>query len=390
MKVLVCHNFYQLPGGEDNVFAAETALLESRGHQVIRYERHNSAISAMDKTDLLKRTIWNRQTVADLRQLIETERPDVMHCHNIFPLISPSAYDVARDMNVPVVQTLHNYRLVCPKATLLREGRICEDCLGKLLAWPAVVHACYRDSRSASAAVTGMLAYHWQRGTWKKAVDRYVAPSQFLKQKLVEGGFPEDAISVKPHFVAHDPGTGAGSGNYALYVGRLSPEKGVQCLLDAWALLPDQLELKFLGDGPLADTVAAAASANARIEWLGHQPAATVHTMMKEAKFLIVPSIWYEPFGLCVIEAFANGTPVIASRIGAMPELIEHGKTGFLFDPADAAALARLAKAAFQQPDDLAQMRIAARARYEDHCCADANYHMLLDTYRRAIPVRNR
>ncbi|MDH3644555.1 MAG: glycosyltransferase, partial [Gammaproteobacteria bacterium] len=263
----------------------------------------------MDKTDLLKRTIWNRQTVADLRQLIETERPDVMHCHNIFPLISPSAYDVARDMNVPVVQTLHNYRLVCPKATLLREGRICEDCLGKLLAWPAVVHACYRDSRSASAAVTGMLAYHWQRGTWKKAVDRYVAPSQFLKQKLVEGGFPEDAISVKPHFVAHDPGTGAGSGNYALYVGRLSPEKGVQCLLDAWALLPDQLELKFLGDGPLADTVAAAASANARIEWLGHQPAATVHTMMKEAKFLIVPSIWYEPFGLCVIESFANGTP---------------------------------------------------------------------------------
>lgn len=390
MKVLVCHNFYQRPGGEDNVFAAEIALLESHGNQVIRYERHNSDISAMDKTDLLKRTIWNRETVADLTQLIETERPDVMHCHNTFPLISPSTYAVARDMNVPVVQTLHNYRLVCPKAALLREGRICEDCLGKQLAWPAVVHACYRDSRSASAAVTGMLAYHWHRGTWTKAVDRYVAPSQFLKRKFVEGGFPEDTISVKPHFVGHDPGTGTGSGNYALFVGRLSPEKGIQCLLDAWTLLPDQLELKILGDGPLADTVAAAASADARIDWLGHQPATTVHTVMKEAKFLIVPSIWYEPFGLCVVEAFANGTPVIASRIGAMPEIIEHGKTGFLFDPADAAALARLTTAAFQQPEDLAQMRIAARARYDDICCADANYDMLLDIYRRAIGVRNR
>lgn len=390
MKILLCHNFYQRPGGEDKVFADEGTLLESRGHRVIRYQRHNDEVKSMSNIELLKKTIWNTQTTADVTELIRAERPDVMHCSNTFPLISPSAYYAAKSLNVAVVQTLHNYRLICPKALFFRDGQVCEKCLGKQIAWPAAFHGCYRESRAASAAVMAMLACHWKKGTWTNAVDRYIALTEFSRRKFIEGGLPAHKISVKPNFVRHDPGPGQGSGKYAIFVGRLSAEKGVLSLLNAWRLLSADLELKILGDGPLAERVAAAAATDRRISWLGHKPEDAVYSLIGEAKFLIMPSVWYETFGLSMIEAFAKGTPVIASRMGAMTEIVRQNETGFLYEPGQGEELARVVQQAIDKPEVLRQMRKAARAEYESRYSPNPNYEQLIDVYELAIRASGR
>jgi glycosyltransferase involved in cell wall biosynthesis len=389
VKILLCHNFYQNPGGEDTVFANEGALLESRGHQVIRYQRSNDDIKTMGKLEAFGKTIWNSDTTTDISRLIRSERPDLLHCHNTFPLISPSAYHVAKSMNVAVVQTLHNYRMICPNAQLLRAGSICEQCVGRKLAWPAVAHGCYRNSRMASSAVVAMLAYHRQKASWAQFVDRYIALTQFSRDKFIEGGLPADKIAVKPNFVASAEKPGRGTAGHALFVGRLSPEKGVQTLLDAWKLLPNALPLKIVGDGPMAKTVRAAADRDDRITWLGSQPGSQVQGLMGEARALIMPSIWYEPFGLTMIEAFAMGTPVIASRLGAMSEMVDAGKTGLFFEPGDAGALAKTVQQAIEQPDLLASFRIAARLQYERYYSADENYRQLSGIYEDAIQSSN-
>ncbi|MDG2014535.1 MAG: glycosyltransferase family 4 protein, partial [Pirellulaceae bacterium] len=285
MKILLCHNFYQQPGGEDKVFADEGALLELHGHQVVRYERHNDDVGSMGRMELLKKTIWNDRTWQEIGTILERERPEVMHCTNTFPLISPSVYYRAKSLGVSVVQSLHNYRIVCPKAQLMRQGQVCEKCLGKRIAWPALTHRCYRDSLPATAVIVSMLAHHWKKGTWLNAVDQYIALTEFAKQKLVEGGLPKDKIRVKPNFIKSDPGVGQGKGDYAIFVGRLSPEKGITTLLTAWRKLKSNLKLKILGDGPLAQQVATAALEDPRIEWLGHQTMDQVNELIGEARF---------------------------------------------------------------------------------------------------------
>ncbi len=385
MKILLCHNYYQRPGGEDIVFADESSLLKAQGHEVIEFTRHNHEIETLGKVEALKKALWNSETEAALSALIESTRPDVMHCSNTFPLISPSAYAAAKRQNVAVVQTLHNYRLLCPKAQFLRNDLVCEKCLGKQVAWPALIHSCYRDSRAATAAVVAMLAFHWKRGTWATGVDRFIALTEFSKHKFIQGGLPAEKISVKPNFVRTDPGAGSGSGNYAVFVGRLSPEKGIQSLLQAWQHLNHDLGLKILGDGPLAQAVADAAARDRRISWLGHQAPEDVFKLIGDAKFLIMPSVWYEAFGLTMIEAYAKGTPVIASRMGAMTELVQPNKTGFLYEPGKACALAETVSAALDQPECLKSMRTAARKAYERLYSASANYKQLLTLYETAI-----
>ncbi|NNF78716.1 MAG: glycosyltransferase, partial [Rhizobiales bacterium] len=243
----------------------------------------------------------------------------------------------------------------------------------------------YRDNRAATAAVVAMLAYHWKIGTWQNNVDRYIALTEFSKQKFIEGGLPAEKISVKPNFVRTDPGPGSGSGNYAIFVGRLSAEKGIQSLLDAWQILPGGLELKILGDGPLADQVAAAAAGDRRIEWLGRKSTDEVFAALGDAKFLIMPSVWYETFGLTMIEAYAKGTPVIASRLGAMTELVTQNETGFLYEPGQAPELVKTIQQAIDQPDVLRRMRGAARSAYERNYSAAANYGQLIKLYERVI-----
>jgi len=384
MRILLCHNYYQQPGGEDQSFAAEVALLESRGHAVMRYTVHNDVIKRMRLLNVGMRTLWSRQTYRDLRELIRNVRPDVMHCTNIFPLISPSAYYAARDEDVPVVQSLRNYRLLCPRALLMREGRICEDCLHRRLAWPGIRHGCYRNSRLATAVTAGMTTVHRFFGTWTRLVDLYFTLTEAARQKFIEGGFPPDKIVVKPNFLDPDPGTGNGDGGYAVFVGRLSAEKGITTLLDCWSELKVPLPLRIIGDGPLAPQVQQAAATNDAITWLRHQPQETVLSQIGGASLLVMPSLSYETFGRAIIEAFAKGTPVVASRLGAMAELVEDGRTGLHFEAGNAADLAGKIEQLLAEPVRLAEMRHAARREYETKYTAEPNYQRLMHIYDQA------
>jgi len=286
---------------------------------------------------------------------------------------------------VPVVQTLHNYRLLCPVALFFRDGRVCEDCMGKAVPWPGVVHRCYRGSRAASGVIAAMLTTHRALGTWTKMVDVYVALTEFAQDKFIEGGLPAEKIVVKPNFVAEDPGPGGGSDGYALFVGRLSPEKGIETMLAAWDRLRTGVPLKIVGDGPLRDRVIRAASRQPNVEWLGYKTVAEVHALMKRAGVLVFPSEWYETFGRVAVEAFAAGTPVIAANIGAVGELVEHGRTGLHFRPGDPEDLATRVGWALSHPAELGRMREEARAEYEAKYTAERNYRALMEIYEFAL-----
>ena len=386
VKVLVVHNRYQQRGGEDVVFEEEADLLEANGHEVIRYVEDNDRVGNISQMALARKTLFNSSTYRELRTLLRRERPGVVHFHNTLPLVSPSGYYAAAAEKVPVIQTLHNYRLICPNGLFFRDGGPCEDCLGKTFPWPGVVHKCYRESRAATGLVATMTSAHKTFGTWTNKVDLYVALTEFARRKFVEGGLPPEKIAVKPNFVSRDPGVGDGAGGYALFVGRLSEEKGIKTLLAAWDMpaLCD-LPLKILGDGPLADLVRRAAKTNRAVEWLGNVSSEEVSSLMRQAAMLVQPSGAYETFGRVATESFAAGTPVISARLGAVAEIVGHGHTGRHFRPGDAADLARQVRHLTTHPSELARMRRNARSEFEDKYTAGRNYRMLTDIYASAI-----
>ena len=381
MRVLIAHNSYRHIGGEDVVVAAEHALLERNGHVVEMFTASNHAVTGLASriTTALRAPYATEPRDALARRLADT-RPDVVHVHNFFPLLTPSIYDACRGAGVPVVQTLHNYRLVCPVATLLRNGRICELCVTGS-AYQSVLHGCYRGSRPGTLAVARMIEYHRRRDTWRTMVDRYIAPSEFARRKFIEGGLPTGKIAVKPNFV-RDPGmldTVARHG--ALYVGRLSVEKGIHTLIAASKEFAGPLRIA--GAGPLEDTVRSAA--HSRIEPLGWLDEASVSREMLRAGYLVVPSWTYESFGLVIAEAYAHGLPVIASRLGSLAEIVEDGVTGLHFTPGDPADLAAKARWAADNPDAMAKMGEAARRRYEERYTPGANLALLIAIYEEAI-----
>jgi glycosyltransferase involved in cell wall biosynthesis len=385
MRILAVHNYYQQPGGEEQIFDTETNLLESCGHEMLRYTLDNDQIVGMKPLALAKNTMWNSSVYQDLRSLIRREKPQVAHFHNTFPLISPAAYYAARDEGVAVVQTLHNYRLLCPNALFFREGRICEDCLGKPLPLPGVVHGCYRDSHNASAMVAGMMSFHSLLGTWQNVVDVFIAYSQFAMDKFVQGGLPAKKILFKTNFLHPVPEVGEGKGGYALFVGRLSVEKGLGVMLEAWRQLGGKIPLKILGDGPMAGLVTEAMQEMPEIEWLGRRSLEEVYEVVGDAAFLVFPSEWYETFGRVAIEAFAKGTPVVASRIGAIAELIDHERTGLLFEPSNPADLAAKIHWLLAHPQELRQMRQEARSEFEAKYTTADNYKRLIEIYQTAL-----
>jgi glycosyltransferase involved in cell wall biosynthesis len=385
MKILVVHNFYLQPGGEDQVFAAESSMLEEHGCQVFRYTVHNYRIKGMNSLTLARYTLWNKVIARELRETIRKARPNVIHFHNTFPLVSPAAYYTAKSEGLPVVQTLHNYRLLCPNALFFRDGHVCEDCMGRFMPWPGVLHSCYRNSLVATGVTGAMLSLHRFMCTYSRMVDMYIALTDFARQKFIKGEIPSGKIVVKPNFIDPDPGVGKGRGGYALFVGRLSPEKDINSILSAWEKIGAKILLKIVGDGFLADQVDEAYKRISGVEWLGPKSKEDVLELMKDSFALIFPSICYEGLPMTIIEAYSVGLPVIASNLGSMASMIKHGSTGLHFRPGDPIDLAKKVNWAINNPKEINQMRFEARKEYERKYTAETNYKMLMDIYETAI-----
>jgi len=387
LKILRVHNFYREAGGEDAVELAERELLAGAGHEVVVYERHSAEIADYGpwrRATLPARCAFAWDARRDLRALLSRERPAVAHFTNTFPLISPASYAVCREASVPVVQSLHNYRLLCPAADFFRAGAPCEECVEHSLL-RSVRYACYRGSRSATAALAGALALHRARGTFAREVDLYLAPSEFARRKLVAGGLPAERVRVKPNFVAPDPGPREAPGDHALYVGRLAAEKGLGTLLTAWEGLPAEIPLRVAGDGPLRTRLEArAAGLGTRVRFLGQLPREALLRALRGARLLIFPSEAYETFGLAIAEAFACGVPVLAAGHGSAAELVEEGRTGLHFRPGDARDLAARIAWAWGHPEALLAMGRAARQEYESRYTPERNLALLLELYREA------
>jgi glycosyltransferase involved in cell wall biosynthesis len=385
MKLLYLYNLYQQSGGENLWVQSEPELLRARGHEVVIHRRDNREIQGFPlwrKAALFWRARWSQESYDAVRALIRRERPDVAHVYNTLVLLTPSIYYACRDEGVPVVQTVYNYRLLCPAGTFLRRGAICEDCVSHSL-WRSVRHGCYRESGVQSAALAWSLDSHRRRGTWSDMVDLYLTPTEFMRRKLVEGGLPAAKIVVKPNFHDPDPGLRQASDGGALYVGRLTPEKGVHTLLAAWRVLGAAApRLSVIGDGPLrAEVETAAAGARGAIEVLGMRPHDDVIARIKRAAFLVLPSEWYEAFPHVILEAFACGVPIIASRIGTLADVIRHGKNGVLFRPGDARDLAANIQWMVSHPGEAAELGMAGRAEFELEYTAQRNYHRLQEIY---------
>jgi len=382
------HNHYQEPGGEDKVFAAESALLASHGHQVLRYTVHNEAVKLHGKLALSRKTIWNKTRYEELRGIFQRIKPDLVHVHNMLPLISPAIYHAANSEKIPVCQTLHNYRLICPNALFFRNGMICESCMGLHLSWPGIRHACYRRSRPTTMVVSFMNCFHRLLGTWKNKVDVYISLTEFSKQKFIQAGFPKNMIAVKPNFVENVSyffGSNLGKKREgALFVGRLSREKGVETLLKAWRIVKHRLPLKIVGDGPLAPVIQNTVSNREGIFWLGQKSILEVYELMARAKTLVFPSECYEGMPRTIIEAFAQGTPVITSELGAMAEMINHGHNGLHFKPGCARDLADRVIWANENCYEMTRMGRNAKAEYETKYTPEKNYNMLMNIYEQA------
>jgi len=381
MKILVVHNRYQIRGGEDESFEVEVNTLRGAGHDVVTYTQDNERVERIGRVRTAVRTVWSQQTYREVRRVLADENIGLVHVQNFFPLISPSVYYAGRTARVPVVQTLRNYRLLCPNSLFFRDGHVCEDCMGKFVPWPGIVHTCYRDSKTATATVGGMITIHRLLRTWDHMVDLYVALTEFARKKFIQGGIPADKIVVKPNCVYPDPGIGGGARGYILFVGRLSPEKGVSTLLDAWQQVGHGRRLCIVGEGPLRSVVEEASRRMPEIEYLGRQELAEVYRLMGEAEAVVFPSEWYETFGRVAIEAFAKQTPVVAARIGAIAEVVDDGRTGLLFEPGNVGDLCRQLEWVWSHPGAMVEMGQEARREYEAKYTASRNYAMLMEIY---------
>lgn len=384
MITALIHNYYQQAGGEDNSFAREAALLESHGHTVVRYSCHNDDLHGQSGVRMAVNSIWNRTRYRELRSLFRERRVEVAHFHNTFPILSPASYYAAQAEGVAVVQTLHNYRLMCLNAFFFREGRVCEDCLGRTIPWPGVMRSCYRGNRGASAVAATTLTVHRLLATYQNKIDVYIALNEFGRRKYIEAGLPADRIMLKPSFLDPDPGPGSGHGGYALFVGRLEPSKGINVLLDAMRRLGEAgPRLKIVGKGPMEAEVEAAVRDLPRVEWTKRVD--DILGLMGEALVTVVPSIWYEGAPGVINESFAKGTPALTSRIGGLTAMNEEGRTGRFFEPGDAADLAEKLRWFAEHPAEVDAMRRDARAEFQSKYLPDQNYQALMEVYAAAL-----
>ena len=388
MKILIVHNCYQQAGGEETVVDAERTLLSQHGHHVDQLLVDNKDLpdGLIGQLKTALNTTYSSAGRNKIRMAIQAFQPDIVHVHNFFPQLSPSIYDACADEGLPVVQTLHNYRLICPGALLLRNGKICEQCITGS-PYQAALYGCYRNSMLGSLAVAHMVASHRRLETWAKKVTRFITLTEFSKSKFIEAGFLESHICVKPNFVL-DPKTSVAKqaknskslDSFAIFVGRISTEKGIVTLLKAWSILDTKHTLKIVGSGPLECTI----KAQTNIVPLGFQQQNVVRALMDQALFLVLPSEWFEGFPMVIVEAFANGLPVLASRIGSLEEVIEEHVTGLFFEPGNVRDLANTADWLLNHPEECMQMGANARSTYLNKYSPEVNYTQLLNIYNQA------
>ena len=386
MRVLQAHNRYKISGGEDVAVKSEFIILKKNNNIVNLFEVSNQNISGW-KTKIITalKVSYSRKFNNMLSERIRVFKPEIIHVHNFFPLITPSIYDVAKKFSVPVIQTLHNYRIICPGAYLVRKGKICEDCLYGPT-YQAALHKCYRDSAIGSFAVAHMVQKHKNQLTWDKKINRFIVPSEFAKKKFVQAGLSSEIITVKPNFIYPDPGIRNANGKFALFVGRISKEKGILTLMQAIENI-ERFPVKIIGDGPMIEDINKIKNYKSlsNIEIIGQHNRKEVFQLIHNAAFIIFPSEWYETFGLVCAEAFACGKPVITSRLGSMAEIVEDGVTGLHFEAGNPIDLADKINWLIKHPDECRKMGRNARMEYLDKYTAEKNYESLMDIYQQAL-----
>ncbi len=384
MKILLVHNFYKIAGGEDAVLDGECKLLTSKSNVIKNFAVNNNHIdSLLEKIKVLFGVVFSRSQFFKLKQILHNIKPDVVHVHNYFPVISPAIFYACKSSGTPVVHTLHNYRAVCPTALLMHDGRVNERSINGS-SWWTVPKRVYRDSFLGTLALTLMVELHKKKGTWQTKVDRYIALTAFSRNKYIEAGWPADKIVVKPNFI-QDPFNGVATvvkdGDYGLFVGRLSEEKGIEILFESWGSAT--CKLKVIGDGPLKEYVESKSAGI--IEFLGRKDKPDVLELVRNADFIIMPSTWYEGFPMVLVEAFACGTPALVSRLGSMEEIVEDGVTGLHFEAGNAKDLAEKVQWLIDNPQRTREMGQNARNEYLAKYTPEKNYEMLMDIYQQAI-----
>ena len=387
MRILACHNYYQQRGGEDQFFEDEVQLLSMHGHDVLSHTVENDSINNQSLLRVAGQSLWNFESARKIKELIATHKPDVMHVVNTFPLISHSIFKAARQANIPVVASVQNYRMFCAQSMCYRDGKACEACLGKI-PWRAVKHACYRDSRVGSTVVAGVQIVQRRTNTWNRYIDVICVASEFSRAKLVKAGISDDQFMIKPNFIFDDPGQREGRAGYAVFVGRLAGEKGINTVVDAWQQQGVDLPLKIIGDGPEFDWVQQQTATNDNIEMLGRLPNSEISEWVGNAACLIFPSTGYESLPKTLIESLAVGTPVIGSAIGSIPEVVRDGETGYLYPAGDAVALAAAVNKFFDCPQDWPRLRARCRQDFLERYTAEQNHVGLLRLYTEAIRRR--
>jgi glycosyltransferase involved in cell wall biosynthesis len=384
MKILLVHSAYQQFGGEDSVVKAETELLKQHGDEVRLYSRHNDEIKQfglVQKALFFPQSIYSWKTSGELEEVVREFTPDVAFIHNVYPLISPAAYHKLHALGVPTVQVLHNFRPFCPNGFYYTQGQICEACKeGNYL--NAVSKRCYRDSRVLSGLYAATLGFNRMAGMVNK-ISGFICLTEFFRIKMREAGVPDAKLFVRPNFVEAPPLNGQKAANdYALFMGRLSPEKGLRTLLRAFEQLP-QFKLKILGTGPmeqeLRDYIAQKSLRN--VEFLGFKSGAEKLEILNNALCLVLPSEWYENFPVTVLEAFMASKPVIASRMGGLPYIVEEGKSGLLFEAGKPEELARKIRQFVDHPDKAARMGACGRALSETKYGPQQAYNNLMKIF---------
>ena len=384
MKILFVHNYYQQSGGEDVAFENESALLKQRGHHIHSTVFKNRSFSGLGKLGAGIRALYNVRAARKIKKVIKVFKPDVIHVHNLFFEASPSVLFVAKKYNVPVVLTLHNYRLVCCNALLLRDNKICELCVNKTLPQYGIRYKCYHNSASESALVTAITGTHKLLKTWDKKVTTYIALTEFAKQKFLHSslGASGEQITVKPNFI-NDPENGIfPREDFFLFAGRISPEKGIENLLEAFAGTSHP-KLMIAGDGPGKEKLQKQYSGNDNITFAGKLNRTDLLDVMKRCKALIVPSLWYEMLPFIIIEAFATGTPVLASNLVSIKEIVTDGVNGSCFDPADISDIRHKVNS-FASIDN-SPMYANARQTYLDKYHPDQHYRSIMAIYNNAM-----